>query len=814
MFNALRHSFRILLAKPGFSAVVILTLGLAIGAAATVFSLFDAILLRPFPFQEPDRIVRIRMEQPALANSETDVSIPDFWDWRRDAKSFAHIGAYLSVPSSITEGGPAQPVRLSLASAELFDVLGVMPALGQAYTAKDDQIGGNVHQAVIGDSLWRQHYGARPDVVGKPLRLRGETYSITGVMPPGFDYPDRTDVWAPIMARYATTQRDWWKRRDMRPHVVLARLAPGVSYEQARSEMQAITVAQGTSFPDTNRRFAAKVMTLRESETGSMRPFVLMVASAVLLLLLVGCVNVANLFIARAAAREKEFALRAALGAGRMHLVRQLLAETGWYALGGCVLGVALSYVGVRGMSALIPVPLPQWMSFRLDWRVIAFAVGASVLTSLIFGLAPLVQGFRTDPIEALKQGSKGSSGGGLAGRLRSSLVIVEVALSVVLLIGAGLLLRSFSKMMEEDSGIRTEKLMVASIMRYIPNATPEQSYRGYALEVERMREQLATLPGVASAAAGNDVPYLNRPEQRRTVEIYTRTRATKDEAYRGPAAGADVTPGYFSTMGIPIIDGRDFNARDNITAPKAIIISERSAELLFGRKNVVGEQLRWGNDQEYDPWTTVIAVVGNTRWHPAEKQPGVEVYWAYSQYPSPNTHLVIRTSSDPTTLLESVRRIVHSVNADFAVEQVKTMDTVVAESVWQRRLWSFVLATFAILALTLASVGLYGVMSFVVAQRTKELGIRMAIGAQATNVMNLVLGQGASLVLIGTAMGLVLSFVAARYLEQILFGVSPFDLLTFAAVPTLLLVVALIACAFPAWRAARIDPLIALRQE
>jgi predicted permease len=393
-------------------------------------------------------------------------------------------------------------------------------------------------------------------------------------------------------------------------------------------------------------------------------------------------------------------------------------------------------------------------------------------------------------------------------------LVIVEVALSVVLLVGAGLLLKSFSRLMAADSGIRTERLIVATIGRFMPKATPEEAFKGYSLEVDRMRTRIAGIPGVLSVAAGNDVPYLNRSEQRQAVEIYTRARATKDQAYRGPAAGADVSPGYFATLGIPILDGRDFTARDNIQAPKTIIISRRSAELLFGRTNVVGEQLRWGNDQEYDPWTTVVGVVGNTRWHPAENQSGVEVYWSYGQYPTPNNNLVIRTASDPAPMLDLIRRAVHEVNPDFAVEGVKTMDTVIAESVWQRRLWSFVLAAFASMALLLAAVGLYGVMSFVVTQRTKELGIRMAIGAPAANVVSLILGQGSALAGLGALIGLLLAFSASRYLESLLFEVSPLDSAIFLAVPTLLILMAILACAVPAWRASRIDPISALRQE
>jgi putative ABC transport system permease protein len=367
---------------------------------------------------------------------------------------------------------------------------------------------------------------------------------------------------------------------------------------------------------------------------------------------------------------------------------------------------------------------------------------------------------------------------------------------------------------MAADSGIRTERLIVATIGRFMPKATPEEAFKGYSLEVDRMRTRIAGIPGVLSVAAGNDVPYLNRSEQRQAVEIYTRARATKDQAYRGPAAGADVSPGYFATLGIPILDGRDFTARDNIQAPKTIIISRRSAELLFGRTNVVGEQLRWGNDQEYDPWTTVVGVVGNTRWHPAENQSGVEVYWSYGQYPTPNNNLVIRTASDPAPMLDLIRRAVHEVNPDFAVEGVKTMDTVIAESVWQRRLWSFVLAAFASMALLLAAVGLYGVMSFVVTQRTKELGIRMAIGAPAANVVSLILGQGSALAGLGALIGLLLAFSASRYLESLLFEVSPLDSAIFLAVPTLLILMAILACAVPAWRASRIDPISALRQE
>jgi predicted permease len=805
---------RTLRAKPGFSAIVIGTLGLAIGAATTVFSLFDAVLLRPFPYREAERIVRIKMEQTGLKDSEVDASIPDFWDWRREAKSFEHLAAHIQFPSTLSTDGPAQSVRMAFATVEMFSVLGVSPSVGRLYSGADDQLGGNVRQVLISDSLWKQKFGGRPDVAGRTMRLRGESYTVAGVMPAGFDYPDRTDVWVPLMARYSGYVGEWWKRRDVRPHAVLGRLRPGVSLEQAQAEMRALTQAQAEQFPDTNRRFGAKLLTLRDAETGNLRPYVLLVGVAVLLLLVVGSVNVANLFVARAAAREREFAVRAALGAGRWQMARQLLEEAAVYAMLGCGLGLALAEAGVMGMARLIPVELPQWMTFRLDWRVVTFAMGTTVLTALVFGLAPLLQSFRADPNVALQQGAKGSSGGGLAGRIRSGLVIVEVALSVVLLIGAGLLLQSFAKLMAVDTGIRTERLLVATIGRFLAKASPEEAYKGYVLEVERMRRRIAEIPGVVSVSAGNDVPYLNRTEQRQAVEIYTRKRATKDQAYRGPAAGADVTPGYFTTLGIPILDGRDFTERDNLTAPKAIIVSERSAKLLFGRTNVVGEQMRWGNDQEYDPWTTVVGVVGNTRWHPAENQAGVEVYWSYGQYPTPNTNLIVRTSEDPATMLSAIRGAVQEVNPDFAVERVKTMETVVAESVWQRRLWSFVLAAFAGMALLLAAVGLYGVMSFTVTQRTKELGIRMAIGAQSGNVLQLILGQGARLITAGVLGGMALALTASRYLESVLFGVSPFDWATFLVVPGILVAVAVVACLVPAWRAARIDPLVALRQE
>lgn len=809
----LRLAVRTLAARPSFSLVAILTLGLTIGAATAVFSLFDAALLRPFPFPEAHHLVRVRTNEASVPGSLADASVFDYRDWKRETRSFASLAISVSYSNNLTGDGPAQAVSMTFASPELFEALRVSPARGALYTSRQDVLGGDVRHALLSDALWRSRFGGDPGVVGRTVQLRGETYAVAGVMPPGFSYPGRTDVWAPLMARYSSYPTNFWQKRDLRFHEVLGRLRDGVTAEQAAAELSAIAQRLAERYPETNRGIATRVLGLREVETQDLKRWVLLLGAAVGLLLLMGCVNVANLFLARAAGRAREFALRAALGSGRWRLARQLLAEGAVCAVAGGVVGLVLAGVAVRSLPRLIPVDLPYWLTLELDGRVLAFAMLVSAATAVSFGLAPLAQNWNADLAGVLQQGAKGSAGGSSA-RLRRWLVTIEVALSVTLLVGAGLMVRSFARLAAVDSGIRKEGLLVATVQRFLPNLTKEQRVLHYALEQKRMRLRLAQLPGVIQVAAANDVPYLNQPEERRSMMLRTRERPAVEMALRTPGQGADVSPGFFAAAGIPLLEGRDLTEADDAKAPHAIILNRRAADLLFPGRSAVGQEVRWGNDLEADPWMRVIGVVGNTIWNPAERQPAIEIYWSYLQYPTSSTHLMVRTPGDPEALAGAVRRVIAEVNPDFAVERVLPMAQLENEALWQQRLWGVVLAGFAGVALTLAAVGLYGVMSFLVAQRTREIGIRMALGAVPREVLLGVLRTGAALTGAGILAGLAVAFVATRFLTGLLFGVAPADALTFTVAPLLLALVALAACAVPSLRAARLDPLTALRED
>ena len=441
--------------------------------------------------------------------------------------------------------------------------------------------------------------------------------------------------------------------------------------------------------------------------------------------------------------------------------------------------------------------------------------MGLSVATAFVFGFAPLLGNARVDLSEALKQGDRGSSSGHtIASQLRRGLVIAEVALSLLLLVAAGLMLRSFKKLVNENTGVRTDHLIVTTVTTYVPNASEVAKVKVYSREYQRIYEKLATLPGVVSTSAGDDIPYLGQPERRDAAELFTRTRPTQDLAYRGPAASADVMPGYFQTLGIPLLAGRDFTEADTLGGQHVAIISQYTAETFFPGRSAIGEQIRWGHNDVYNPWDTVIGVVGNTKWNPAERQPNIEVYWSALQYPSPQTNLLIRTTLSPQNLLPAVTHIVHEISPNLGIMQSKTMEVIVNETIWQHRLWSFILGIFATLALFLTVVGLYGVMSYLVSQSTREIGIRMALGSTPNQVLRLVLKRGLLLVASGLITGLICAVAAHRLLVALLYGVSTTDTSTYAIVLVLLCAVSFAACGMPAWRAAHIDPLVVLRED
>jgi putative ABC transport system permease protein len=532
------------------------------------------------------------------------------------------------------------------------------------------------------------------------------------------------------------------------------------------------------------------------------------------MVLLIVCVNVANLLLARGAVRERELAIRAALGAGRGRLMQQLLIESLLLSLAGGLTGLALAWPALKLLLRLIPVELPFWMRVEIDSTALLFNFAVAVLTGLLFGLIPAWQASRTDLNLALKESAKGAGGGSVSHRLRSGLVVAEVAISLLLLVGAGLMMQSFMRLQRVDAGIQTGNLLTVYLSRFMTNATPEELLKAYTDTWTRVMERLAQLPGVTKVGGGYDIPFKNRPEQREKVQVSTLGQSQQEQQQNAPVMQVVIDPSFFDVLGIPLVAGRNFNDTDTPSSEQVIIVSRHTAETLWPGREPVGQKLFVGKRPAGDAWYRVIGVVGDTKWHAAETGKGFETYYSHRQYPIPALHFLLRTTNDPASLIPQVRRVIHEVNPDIAINEIQPMDEVITEALWQRRLWGVLFAAFAGVALLLAAVGLYGVMSYLVTQRTREIGIRLALGAQGADVLKLVAGQGLKLALIGVAIGIVGALALARVMGNLLFGVAATDPLTFAGMALLLVIVALIACYLPARRAAKVDPMITLRAE
>jgi predicted permease len=806
LMQDLRYGARMLLKNPGFTAVVVLALALGIGANTAIFSVVNAVLLRPLPFGEPEQLMMVWGSSKNTGANHIVLSVPDVTDLRQQSQTLEYVAPYNGSGTTLSQGDETERVFGAVVPADLFPALRVKPLMGRVFTHDEDVPGGPA-VVVISESLWRRSFGSDPAIVGKQIRLGGKAALVVGVMPESFRFPlkreERTEYWEPISASPSyVAAKD---KRDTRSLNVLARLKPGVTMAQANEELAAISGRLEQQYPDSNAGLSLSLTPLHEDIVGQVRPALLVILGAVGFVLLIACANVANLLLARAASRQKEIAIRTALGAGRLRIVRQLLTESLLLALMGGGLGLLLATWGLDLLVAVSPSDLPLMGEVGLDTQVLGFTVAVSVLTGILFGLAPALQASRLDLNESLKEGGRGSTEG-RRNRVRSLLVISEIALALVLLVGAGLLIRSFVTLLNTSPGFDAGAVLTADIplsrSRY-PDAEKQSAF------VQQAIQATSHMPGVASVAAVNILPLSGNGRQ----SSFTIEGRPVPNGQEPDAEASTVSPEYFRTMGIPVIRGRTFNEGDKRDTPWVVVISETLARKVFPGEDPIGKRL--GIDDGRPPFE-IIGIVGDVRHEKLETESYPEYYRSFYQSPERQVNLVVRAapSTDPATLQMAVRNAIKQLDREQIVWETKTMEQWRAESVARRRFNMMLLGLFASLALLLAAVGIYGVMSYTVTQRTHEIGIRLALGAQTRDVVRMVVRQGMTLALIGVGVGLLAAFGVTRVMSSLLYGVTSTDTLTFGAVSLLLVVLALLACLIPARRATRVDPMTALRYE
>lgn len=809
LLQDLRYGFRMLTKKPGFTIVAVLALALGIGANSAIFSVVNTVLLKPLPFKSPDQLM-IVWEDGSRYGFPKDTPAPaNFIDWRDQNQVFESMAAVDSKTLNLTGTGEPEKIECKRLSANFFPMLGVEPILGRSFLPEEDQPGA-ARVVIMNYGLWQRRFGSDADIVGKTLTLDGQAYTVIGVMSKEFRFPDAFQASGEENALYvpiAFTSEEA-SMRGGHYLTVYARAKAGVTVEQAQAEMTTIAARLEQQYPETNLSLGAAVVSLQEQLVGDIKPALLILLGAVGFVLLIACANVANLLLARAAARQKEIALRTALGASRARLVGQFLTESVLLAGLGGVVGLLFAVLGLKLLTTLIPPNLSQAKAISIDATVLGFTFLVSLLTGVIFGLAPALQASRPNLNETLKEGGKGSPGGGRS-RLRSLLVVSEVALALVLLVGAGLMINSFFRLRNVNPGFNPKNLLTMNVV--LPRSKYDRRAKRTAFYNE-MLQRIESLPGVESAGVITNLP-LTFKGNNSGVTIEGRPEPPADQI--PIVISRVVSDSYFRTMGIALSKGREFSTQDRPDTRASIIVSESTARTFWPDEDPIGKRLKLGGYNSDAPWLSVVGVVKDVRQFELDIDPKPQVYFAYTQMPDfAPRDLVVRTSSDPLQLADAVRNEVWAVDKDQPVSNVSTMEAILAFSVARERFNMLLLAIFAAVALALAAVGIYGVMSYSVTQRTHEIGVRMALGANRSDVLRLVVGQGLKLVSIGVAIGLASAFALTRVMESLLFGVSATDPITFAAISVVLVAVAMIASYIPARRATKVDPMIALRYE
>ena len=808
-----RYAFRRLRKSPGFSLIVLLTLALGIGANSAIFSVVNTVLLRPFPYRDPERLVIVDHLYPSLNNLLAGASAPGFRDLRDKTAIFDGVFVMQGWSPALT-GNSGEPLRLqgTRASGLIFKTLGVAPILGRPFTPEEDVPGKN-HVVVLGYGFWQRQFGGDAAVIGKRLILNNEPYDVIGVMPASFrDFrgPAPSDLWTPLALPPDAFSDN---RRTNEYLTLVARLKPSISVDRARGDMKAFASQLRAQYPNNYPPdWTLKVTPMSDKVSGDIRPALLVLLGSVGFVLLIACANVANLLLARAASRIKEVAIRSALGATRRDLLRQLMAESLMLAMVGGVLGLGLAWLGMRGLVALKPANVPRISELRIDGIVTAFTLGIAVVTGLLFGLVPALQASRANLQDTLKEGGRSGSADRSGQALRRTLVVAEVALALTLLTGAGLLIKSLAMLEEVNPGFDSSHLLTFNV------AIPRAKYQSDTAQIQywdRAIETMKAIPGVRSVGMTSTMPF--------TDDWSTGSFAV--EGYQPPpdtpAPWGDqriVSPGFFTTLKVPLIKGRNFTDQDDAGGQPVVIVDEEMVKRYWPNSDPIGKRVTFNNPQRDSVvrWMTVVGVVGHTKHAGLDDKARVQMYHPSHRYgfTTNSMSFAIRADGDPTRVLPAARAALHAIDPDVPIYDISTMDANITNSMGQRRFAMMLLGLFAVMAVVLASIGIYGVMSYSVTQRAHEIGIRMALGAARRNVLRMVMGQGLVLVGAGVLIGVVGAFALTRLIASQLFGVRPTDPATFISVALTLVGVAALATFVPAMRATRVDPVVALRDE
>ena len=798
----IRFALRSLRRTPGYTAIVIAMMALGIGVNTMVFSMVYGVMYRPLKLGDPNSLMMVQHTQPKLGSDRQNVSYMNFRDFRTRVASFDHVGAYWDHNAFVTIDREPERLYAATVTSDLFDALGTQPVLGHGFTKEDEVWGKNWIPVVISNRIWRQRYHADPQALGKTLRLNGRVRTIIGVMPPGFQWPEIQDFWIPMGFNPADEHRDDYALN------MVAHLRPGATVDKANAELKTVMTEIDREDPKKLDGVSAVARPFREAIVDDVRPMMILMMTAVGFVLLIACANVANLMLARSAGRRREISLRLALGASRGRIMRQLLTESVLVAIAGAAIGVLLAHWGNKLWIAALPDELPMWLDFSIDTPVLLFTAGVAVFAGILFGFAPALHAGDNRLSEALREGSAQAGTGRGRSRMRATLVVAEIAFSLVLLVGAGLMIRTFLARARLSSSVVADGVYTGSAL--LPVATypePEQRRSFFKAAIQRMQ----ALPGVTSVAITLNMPMGRNNWSRRVLA----EGGKEQDMEKGPVTNFNiVSPDFFRTLGIPIKRGRDINWDDGGSAPRIAVVNESFAKLLWPDQDAIGRRFRLAGTPDSVGPCTVVGIVGDVVQSIHETKVKACVYVPHQQDPNQMMAFLVKSNREPGSIAKDMRNILRSMDADQPLVDAYTLHEQQQRALWEDRLWASLMLTFSTLALVIAAVGIYGVMAYSVAQRTQEIGIRMALGAARSDVVRMVVGQAMRLTLIGCGIGLAAAYAVTRLMASMVFGVSTSDPPTFAGVALILALSGIIAAWVPAQRATRVDPMIALRCE